>query len=41
MDIMVEYDVKNWHIEPEETERDVVDTWDWDYIVTTEKDSNW
>jgi hypothetical protein len=41
MDIMVEYDVKNWDIEPEETERDVTDTWDWDYIVTTEKDSNW
>jgi len=40
MDVMLEYDVKNWDLEPDKREVDPLDTWDWEYVVKPEKDSN-
>ena len=41
MDIMLEYDVRNFGIDPEDVERDTTDTWDWTIDVGRAKDVNW
>lgn len=41
MDIMLEYDVRNFGIDPEDVERDTNDTWDWTIDVRRAKDVNW
>ena len=39
MDIMLEYEIRNWNIEPDDTEEDTRDTWDWEINITTDKNS--
>ena len=33
MDIMLEYEVRNWGIEPDDVEREPRDTWDWEIDI--------
>ncbi len=41
MGIMLEYDIRNWNIDPDEEDRDVRDSWDWEVDITTDKNSKW
>ena len=41
MNIMLEYEVRNWAIDPDNVERESRDTWDWEIDITTDKNSKW
>ena len=41
MNIMLEYDVRNWAIDPDNVEREPRDSWDWEVDITTDKNSKW
>ena len=41
MDIMLEYDIRMFDIDPYDEEQDTTDTWDWTIKVGVDKDFNW